>query len=349
MKRINVITGRFASAMAVLCAGLLLPMLMPSAPAVAAPAAGPTTTPALVVALLDFQTDTPGNPDLGKQIAETLTATLSSEDGIKLVDRTDITQMVREHELNLTGLVNPDDAVKIGHLVGAKILITGKAFTIDKSVFITAKLIGTETSLVSGVVVKGKLDADMGDLVMDLSDKIVARLHDSGAGLVASTEVPVDPLVALKAKLATRRLPVIAIEATDQHIGPRLRAIDPPVDNTLRTMLTETGFTVIDKDVVDMGKAGVGLVVKADGFSEYSVAVGQLISCSARVELTVNSYADDKTIYSDTATSRATDLSENIAGKTALQKSTHEVGLRMLQKLADTLPAADAPAPATRP
>jgi hypothetical protein len=327
-------------------------LLIPTRACAQAPATQAGAFPAaLTVAVLDFAADIPGNADLGKQIGETLTATMASESGFTLVDRAMLDQTLKEHALNLTGLVNPDDAIKIGHLVGAKILITGKAFALDKSIFVTAKIIGTETSLVSGVVVKGKLDSDMGDLLTQLSDKIVARLHEAGASLVLQPDSTPDPMIALKAKLATLKLPRIGIIATDQHIGlPLLVAIDPPVDNTLRTMLTQAGFNVVDKDATSLTKAGAEWAVKAEGFSEFGARIGNLVTCTARVELSVVDLSEEKTVFSDSITSRATDISENIAGKTALENATHELGLRILGHCADTLPPAGGPAPnATQP
>jgi len=324
-------------------AAILILSLFASFPARAdaqSPASQPTTQASkLTVAVLDFAADVPGNADLGKQIGETLTATLTGEPGFTLVDRAALDRTLDEHALNLTGLVGPDDAIKIGHLVGAKILITGKAFALDKSLFITAKLIGTETSLVSGVVIKGKIDSDVGDLVTQLSDKIIARLHEVGPSLVLPDDSAPDPLIALKAKLAGLALPTIGIIATDQHIGlPLMPAIDPPVDNALRSLLTQAGFSVVDKDA-SLTKAGAQWVIKAQGFSEFSARIGSLVTCTGRVELSVVELSSDKTLFSDSITSRATDISENIAGKAALENATHELGLRILRYSADTLPA----------
>jgi hypothetical protein len=90
--------------------------------------------------------------------------------------------------LNLTGIVDAQQAIKIGKLVGAKILVTGKAFTLDKSVFITAKLIGTETSLVDGIVVKGKQEDDMSDLIMKTAERVAETLQERRLILVARAE-----------------------------------------------------------------------------------------------------------------------------------------------------------------
>src|SRR5690348_14919480 len=83
-------------------------------PAKAAPAKA--AAPKVTVAVLDFAANLPGNPELGPQVAETLTATLSGETGFTMVDRSSLARSLQEHELNLTGLVSADQATKVGKL-----------------------------------------------------------------------------------------------------------------------------------------------------------------------------------------------------------------------------------------
>ncbi len=133
----------------------------------------------LTVAILDFDSSA-GDPELGKQIGQMLAVTLSGEPGFKLVDRSTLARTLQEHELNLTGLVSPDQATKIGKLIGARILVTGKVFQLDSQLYFNAKIIGTETSLVTGVLVIGEKDAKVGDLLMKLSDQVGRKAADKG-------------------------------------------------------------------------------------------------------------------------------------------------------------------------
>lgn len=298
----------------------------------------------LTVAILDFDAATPGNPDLGKQMAEALTATLTGESGFTLVDRSMLARTLQEHELNNVGLVNPANAIKIGQLVGAKILVSGKAFTLDKQLYVTAKIIGTETSKVEGVIVKGAADADVGPLVMSLSDKIATRLRETGQKLVAGAEGAGDPLPALQAQLAKLKLPKIAVSIPEQHVPFQrpVTRIDPAVETEIKMLLTQSGFTVIDGDEKELNRAGVEIVIGGEAFSEFAARIGNLVSCSARVELKLTHRADGKVLLVDRETQRGVDLSEQQAGKVALQKAGHAIGVRLLQHLAKTLPPADA-------
>ena len=52
--------------------------------------------------------------------------------------------------LTLTNLVKPEEATKVGQLTGAKIIATGSVVQVEKKLYLTAKVIGTETSRVVG-------------------------------------------------------------------------------------------------------------------------------------------------------------------------------------------------------
>ena len=306
-------------------------------PANAAPATAPAAAKAetLTVAILDFDA---GTGEIGKQIAEALTALLSQTKGIQLVDRAAMHKTLAEHELNLTGLVDADKALTIGKLVGAKILVTGKVFTLGKASYVTAKMIGTETSLVEGVLVKGKEDDDTGALVTALADKLATQLVESGPKLVKTTDGGDGTFAALKAQLAKLKLPVVSVSIREEHHGAARRPIDPAVENEIKSMLQDCGFTVADPERLPAG--GVDYLITGEAFSEFAARVGNLISCAGRAELSVTSRADSKIVVSGRTTARAVDLAENIAGKTALQKAGHTLGLKVLDYFAKNLPPA---------
>lgn len=300
----------------------------------------PTTKPAasagLTVAIFDFDATVPGNPDLGKQAAEIISALITEAPNVRLVDRAQIAKTITEQELNLTGLVD-QDKVKVGKLVGAKILVTGKVFTSDKTTYVTAKLIGTETTLMEGVLVKARAGGDTGELFIELANKLQSRLTETAPKLLGADVAVVDPIPALKEKLAKKQKPTIKIQVTEQHIGEAQRAPDPPVDMELRVKLLACGFTVLDPQEAN---AKGELLIKGEAFSEFAGRVQNLRSCTGRAEISAVNVADGKILAAVLTTARAADLSENIAGRTALQLAGHDAAVQLLEKLAEILPDA---------
>ncbi len=332
----------------------------------------PTTTqsvekakPRLTVAIIDFEVgDNRINPNLGKQVSELLTAMLADEPSVTLVDRATMNRVLQEQELNLTGLVSTEQAIQIGKMVGSRILVTGKAFVLGEQVFITAKLIGTETTLVDGVMVKGKSSSDMGELVVQLSEKIARRLRDLGPKLVAGLEIVDDPVPALKEKLAKAQLPTVAVIVPEQHVAQRLAATaDPAVETEVKKLLQQCGFAVMDvkqNELADWARDWknrrhkpwprsldrVDVVVTGEAFSEYAARIGNIISCAARAEVNVISRKDGRIIIADRSVARAVDLSENIAGRKALQKAGRTIGIDILRYFAENQPAVQTTQPA---
>ena len=258
----------------------------------------------LTVAILDFSATSPGSPELGTQIAEALVAFLSGEPGFKLVDRSTLARTLQEHELNLSGVVDTDKAVKIGKIVGARILVTGKAFPLGKQLFITAKIIGTETSLVEGLLVKGDTNGEVGDLVIELATKVGERLREAGPKLVASDDAGADPVPALRKRLAGVKLPKVAVIVKEEHKAsqPARQPLDPAVETEIKLLLRQCGFAIADVPqngladwarAMDKNDAGqwptslrdVDVVITGEAFSEFGARIGNLVSCSARAEV----------------------------------------------------------------
>jgi TolB-like protein len=312
----------------------------------------------LTVAVLDFESSDPTNPKLGEDISAALTALLCDQPGIMLVERRALVQTMQEHELNLTGVVDSRQAVKLGKLVGAQVIITGRTFRLGKEVFVTARLIGTNTSLVEGVLLKDTVDADMGVLVDKLSGKVAEKLRTAGPRLIDRPELP-DPLPGLKKKLSGRRLPVVAVIVRERHHallagGKEGPPVEAAAETEIKRLLLECGFTVREippanrSGLFKDGKPadpeswpavlnGVDVLIVGDAFSEYAARTANIVSCTARAEVSVSN-REGKLLQAERVIERGADLSENIAAKKALQNSGREMGLRLLDHFAVTLP-----------
>lgn len=349
---------RFRSALSMVALSLSLPA---GALAQAKPEAKPADAPrpALTVAVLDFEARDPGNPDLGKQLADIVSALLSGEVGFTLVDRASMEKTLKEHEVNQTGLVDNDQAIKVGKLVGARLMIVGKIFPVQKQLYMTAKVIGTETSLVEAVLAKGASDAGPDELATKISQEIAKRIREKGRQLVAADD-ELDPIPALKAKISKLKTPTVAVIVTEEHVTQRV--IDPAVETEIKKTLIDCGFTVQDvpqNDLADWSKlthkddvkswprgmSKADYVITGAAISELGSRIGNLVSCSARAEINVINHKDGRIVHADRANTRGIDLAENIAGKKALQNAGRQISVKMLEYFAGSLPPADAGRP----
>lgn len=291
----------------------------------------------LTVAILDFES---GGKDekLGKQIPDALSAMLSDDEGFQLVERSQVAKAIGEQAVGLTGLTDSEKSIRIGKIVGAQLLVTGKVFALDANTYLTAKIIGTETSYVKSVMVKDASDKDIGGLVVQLSEKLSAKLKD-GSSLLAN-DAQTDPIPGLKAKLAKLKKPVITVSVTEKHEGPTVVVlIDPAAEAEIRKVLGECGFKIIDDE--SKSRAKPSMTVHGEAFSEFGALIGNLTSCSARLEVKIVDPHDGSLQFTDRVTARGVDLSEKIAAKTALQRAGHAIAIDILAHFASTLPKAD--------
>src|SRR5262245_60796217 len=118
------------------------------------PLAYSATQDVLSVAIFDFESKDEAVRDLGPKVATLVNANLSAEPQLITVERAELEKILGEQELGLSGTVSPETAAKVGHLTGAKVLVTGRVFKADKELVMVAKIIGTETSRVYGEIVK---------------------------------------------------------------------------------------------------------------------------------------------------------------------------------------------------
>lgn len=328
-----------------------LALAQPQEPAATGPAAAPAP---LTVAVLDFEVHDPSQPELGAQIAEALTAMLAGEPNVQLVERALLDQTLNEHQLNLSGLVEPEQAVQIGRLVGARLLVTGKLFLMGERLFLTVKIIGTETTLVDGLMSKADRDTGIDELVLEVGEQLPARLREVGPRLVAGP-APADPLPRLQAQLADVDLPTVAVVVFEEHYAQRpQQPVDPAVETELKRMLIACGFTV--QDVADnelaewartagsggasawpQGLEGVDVVVTGEAFSESAGRIGNLVVAVARAELNVIDRQSGTIVLADRATARGVDLADQLAGKKALQKAGATLGTRLLEHFVTAL------------
>jgi len=313
-------------------------------------ASAPATS--VTVAIIDFESAAPGNPDFGRQISDILTARLSIFDQYRLVERQKLHDVLKENELNLTGMVETDQAVKAGKLLGAKILIFGRAFPVDKELYIAAKIVGTETSQVKGVIAQGKLEGKLSEIIDQLAEKLTEGLDKWTRELLPKEEKFQNRIEIFKKQLAGMILPTVAIGVPEMHINRAV--IDPAAQTEIKKILKDVGFTIIDvktdtlskwaKDFVkEPGKpypadlSDVDVIITGEGFSEFASRIGGLVSCSARLEVQAVKKETRQIICAERTTKRAVDLSEAIAGKTALQAAGNELAFKLIEKITSDL------------
>lgn len=84
--------------------------------------------------------------ELGRYLAEQLSVEMVNEDGISVADRANIKIILAEHKLTLAGLVEPENARKLGKFAGIDAILTGTVTTLNGNVILTVKAISTQSA-----------------------------------------------------------------------------------------------------------------------------------------------------------------------------------------------------------
>jgi hypothetical protein len=276
------------------------------------------------VAVLDFEAKEEALRDAGPKISSLLQAALSTNEHIITVERAELEKILGEHELGLSGTVAPETAAKIGKLTGAKVLITGRVFKLDKDINAVAKIMSVETSRVFGEMAKAQT---LSELATSIAEKVTRTLSARQADLAptfASRDEQLEKLVASEKKERTNAVSVVIPET---HYGAR--ASDPAAQTELRNILTRVGFTVVD----DKSDRKPDIEITGEAFSALGLRKGNLIACKSRIELQARRRSDGAILWTDRQTSVAADITEQTAAKTALENAARELASRLIAKL----------------
>ena len=259
----------------------------------------------------------------GQKVANLLTAYLTTQPDIMLVDRTEIDKVVTEQSLSISGMVNPDYANKVGYLIGARILVTGSVFMLDKQrICIVAKIIGTETTRVVAEKVDG-IDA-LDALAKKLSDQITASVKANGVKLLPVYKTRGDVIAAIKAQLGDGAKPKIFVDIPERHVS--VHTMDPAAQTEFISILKELGFEVVERS------EDATLILKGEGFSETGLRRGELLGVKARLEVKAVEKSG-RIVAADRQTAVCVDVVEQMAGKEALQTAASLMAVRIIPKL----------------
>lgn len=281
-------------------AAAVLACLLASTPLVAAGharAAGP-----LSVAVLDFDTSRANGwgDDGGVMLAALLSARLSNLEGVDLVERTTLTRAMEEQALGLSGMVDGHTAAHVGRLVGAQVLVTGRAFTISNTLMVTARLIGTETGHLHAVVEEGRAGGEIMEVVGGLAEEIGRVLSERRQEFLADAQQAPDPVAELVRALSGMALPRVAVRVQETVLGVQAR--DSVAESELTSLLIAANLEVIQAADADLsgslweylgnprtaaGALGdVDVVIFGKAVGEFGLRTGDLISAKGQVKFT---------------------------------------------------------------
>ncbi|MBN2583963.1 MAG: hypothetical protein JXL80_12930 [Planctomycetes bacterium] len=308
------------------------------------------------VAVLGYEAKWIEDPAEQKETSEILATIvgdrLSAMDEVVAVERIEIEKVLKEQTLNLSGLIDENNRVKIGKLLGAQFLLWGRGFKVGEQLYVTTKVINVETGQFKGIIAKLPANSGVAKVIEGVCDEVAKGLPAAVKALSPEKSPEISPVELFKRHVgAAGRSWVIA--AAEEHKGPPI--IDPAIRNELEALLSgaDQAARSLDKkeakDVLEGNKKmrnfdpdiKADYYILAEGFSEFGKRLSQdLVVCVARVEMKIVDARTGAVLAAGSKDSRSTDLGELLAAKQALRKATRALLLEISAKL----PAVKAPA-----
>lgn len=133
------------------------------------------------VAVMDFSSFMMGEGgaavNLGKAVSAMLVTEFSGREGMRVVERAQLNDLLREQDLNLSGRINEADAIEVGKMLGVQYILHGQVTSIVDNLRMDIRAVDVETSEVVTVLKKSDKTSELFAIVVSLADEFGAKLN----------------------------------------------------------------------------------------------------------------------------------------------------------------------------
>ena len=261
------------------------------------------------------------NDKIGKSMADLLFVKLLESGCVDLVERAELDKALDELHLSAVGMTSRDSQVRLGELIGAKILITGSIFEAGNKHYAVAKIIGTETSRVKGCSVSGS-GKEFLDLVPELAEKVQAILKKDSQRLLPKKATPFSAADKLSNIRGDGRKVYLEV---NEDIA--VKAPDPASEIALKKLLLTLGFEVVQsRHEAEYAVVCEAIASNAGQYQKFS-------SAQARVELSVYQVKEEKLLSTGARKETVAGATYIIAAKDAINQATLKLAANVLKCL----------------
>ena len=278
--------------------------------------------PTIAVLPFDSRGRQAENEQIGNSVADLLFINLLESGICNLVERAKLDQALNELHLSAAGLVSPESQLQLGRLVGAKILISGSLFEAGDKKYLVAKIIGTETSRVTGCSASSMGKGEYLELVPELSGKVTKVLQQDSAKLLPpkiSMFSAADKLSAVKGQQRK-----VYLNITEKI---NLPAPDPASEIELKKLLLALGFEIANT------QTEADFTITCEAVASNAGLYQKFTSAAARVELSVYESQSHRLLATGATKETVAAASYISAAKDAIAQATLRLAGELLQCL----------------
>ncbi|MFA6104838.1 MAG: CsgG/HfaB family protein [Victivallaceae bacterium] len=116
------------------------------------------------------------HPD-GEKLEMLIFARLAEYDNVRMIERKNIDKIMAERKLTADGMTSGRQSLQLGTMLGADFILTGRIYSMDGSVYFSAKLINCRNASVSGIVASYPESMKKEEMLEAFADKAAAQIR----------------------------------------------------------------------------------------------------------------------------------------------------------------------------
>ena len=283
----------------------------------------------------------------GSTIVDFLHVELSNHSDLRVVDRQTLRRVLDEHSLSQQALGDTSQTQRLGGLLGASYFVRAWMLSDGGQSYLMLRVVQVETTMVSTRAIKVDADASAIEMAQALADELPTVLKSMDEAVE-----PIPPLPEMPEIPADLKRPTVMVVIPEFHIAPS-NIEDPAGETEIISLLIDAGFNVVDAGAfsgvsqspsANLGDSrlarhaisrGAQILLYGEAISERATALGEFVGCRARIELKAIETGTEKIIAIDREVSGATDTSEAVAAKRAIEQAARHLGVRLIPQLVD--------------
>ena len=118
-----------------------------------------------------------GAVNLGKAVSAMLVTEFSGREGMIVVERAQLNELLREQDLNLSGRIQESDAIEVGKMLGVQYVLHGQVTSIVDNLRMDIRAVDVETSEIVMVLKQGGQTSDLFAVVVGMADQFGEELN----------------------------------------------------------------------------------------------------------------------------------------------------------------------------
>ncbi|MGL4368054.1 MAG: PEGA domain-containing protein, partial [Spirochaetota bacterium] len=194
------------------------------------------------VAVVNFTNNTgnSGLQHLSSSLPESVAGALAQITGIRLVERQNMGKVLNEVELQMSGMFDPDETVKIGKMAKADVLIIGSYAGSENNIILTIKAVEVATGkVIDGKVIQGSMSR-IYDMASQASLSMAALIAGKNIGYISVSTNPDGCDIYLDGMLVGKS-PVVSLKvAAGRHEVTAVKENYIEAETTLRVGVNAT-------------------------------------------------------------------------------------------------------------